>query len=142
MRHNAILWTLPLLLCALLCFPAGRRGAALAAGAAALALVLVRGPLYGALDVVYPDNTTEESVGIPMTILWDIRAQAPRRWTRKRRHSFRRWPRTGEWEDLYQLHRYNSIKFTYDRELIARRSVDGDPLHGGAGRAGLAAPGV
>ena len=65
LRHNAILWTLPLLVCALLCFPWGRRGAALAAGAAALALVLVRGPLYGALDVIYPDNTTEESVGIP-----------------------------------------------------------------------------
>ena len=78
LRHNAILWTLPLLVCALLRHSRrGRRGAALAAGAAALALVLVRGPLYGALDVIYPDNTTEESVGIPMTILWDIRMQAP-----------------------------------------------------------------
>ena len=77
LRHNAILWTLPLLICALLCFPWGRRGAALAAGVTVLTLVLVRGPLYGALDVVYPDNTTEESVGIPMTILWDVRAQAP-----------------------------------------------------------------
>ena len=35
LRHNAILWTLPLLVCALFVLPWGRRGAALAAGAAA-----------------------------------------------------------------------------------------------------------
>ena len=45
-------------------FHGTQRGAALAAGAAALALVLVRGPLYGALTI-HPDNTTEESVASP-----------------------------------------------------------------------------
>lgn len=138
LRHNAILWTLPLLLCALLCFSPGRRGAALAAGVAVLALVLVRGPLYGALDVVYPDNTTEESVGIPMTILWDIRAQAPEALDEETTAFLASLAADGEWESLYQLHRYNSIKFTYDRELIASRSVT--DILSMAGRAALAKP--
>lgn len=138
LRHNAILWTLPLLLCGLLCFPWGRRGAALAAGAAALALALVRGPLYGALDVVYPDNTTEESMGIPMTILWDVRAQAPEALDGETAAFLSALAADGEWEDAYQLHRYNSIKFTYDRELIAERSVT--DILSMAGRAALAAP--
>ena len=138
LRHNAILWTLPLLVCALLCFPWGRRGAALAAGAATLALVLVRGPLYGALDVIYPDNTTEESVGIPMTILWDIRMQAPEALDEETSAFLSDLAADGAWEDVYQLHRYNSIKFTYDRELIAERPVT--EILSMAGRAALARP--
>ena len=138
LRHNAILWTLPLLICALLCFPWGRRGAALAAGVTVLTLVLVRGPLYGALDVVYPDNTTEESVGIPMTILWDVRAQAPEVLDDETSAFLASLAEGGKWEDIYQLHRYNSIKFTYDRELIASRSVT--DILSMAGRAALAEP--
>ena len=138
LRHNAILWTLPLLICALLCFPWGRRGAALAAGVTVLTLVLVRGPLYGARDVVYPDNTTEESVGIPMTILWDVRAQAPEVLDDETSAFLASLAEDGEWEDIYQLHRYNSIKFTYDRELIASRSVT--DILSMAGRAALAEP--
>ena len=138
LRHNAILWTLPLLICALLCFPWGRRGAALAAGVTVLTLVLVRGPLYGALDVVYPDNTTEESVGIPMTILWDVRAQAPEVLDGETATFLSGLAEDGEWGDVYQLHRYNSIKFTYDRELIAGRSVT--DILSMAGRAALAEP--
>ena len=138
LRHNAILWTLPLLICALLCFPWGRRGAALAAGVTVLTLVLVRGPLYGALDVVYPDNTTEESVGIPMTILWDVRAQAPEVLDDETSAFLASLAEGGKWEDIYQLHRYNSIKFTSDRELIASRSVT--DILSMAGRAALAEP--
>lgn len=138
LRHNAILWTLPLLICALLCFPWGRRGAALAAGVTVLTLVLVRGPLYGALDVVYPDNTTEESVGIPMTILWDVRAQAPEVLDDETSAFLASLAEGGKWEDIYQLHRYNSIKFTYDRELIASRSVT--DILSMADRAALAEP--
>ena len=138
LRHNAILWTLPLLICARLCFPWGRRGAALAAGVTVLTLVLVRGPLYGALDVVYPDNTTEESVGISMTILWDVRAQAPEVLDDETSAFLASLAEDGKWEDIYQLHRYNSIKFTYDRELIAGRSVT--DILSMAGRAALAEP--
>lgn len=139
-RHNAILWTLPLLLCALACFPAGRRGAALAAAAAALAVLLVRGPLYGALDVVYPDNTTEESVGVPMTILWDIRSQDPEALDAETAAFLSELAPGEAWRDTYRLHSYNSIKFTYDRELIARRSP-GEILSMAA-RAALASPRV
>ena len=110
----------------------------MAAGAAMLALVLVRGPLYGALDVIYPDNTTEESVGIPMTILWDIRIQAPEALDEETSAFLSDLAADGAWEDVYQLHRYNSIKFTYDRELIAERPVT--EILSMAGRAALARP--
>ena len=88
--------------------------------------------------MVYPDNTTEESVGIPMTILWDVRAQAPEVLDDETSAFLASLAEGGKWEDIYQLHRYNSIKFTYDRELIASRSVT--DILSMADRAALAEP--
>lgn len=140
LRHNGILWTLPLALCALGCFPAARRYAALAMAGAALLLLAVRGPLYGALDVVYPSNTAEESVGLPMTVLGDVKRRAPDALDAETTAFLASLAPDEAWNEVYRLHDYNSIKFTYDRELIAERS----PMEilSMAGRAAAAAPRV
>lgn len=122
-RHNAILWTVPFFLCILLCFRPSKRCAALAGCVAAALMALVQGPLYGALDVVYPSNVTEESMGIPMTILGDIKQRAPESLNQETRDFLSSLATDEAWQETYSLSNYNSIKFTFDRELIAERTA-------------------
>ena len=58
-----------------------------------------------------------------MTILWDIRMQAPEALDETSAFLSRTWLRTGHGEDRLSASPLNSIKFTYDRELIAERPV-------------------
>ncbi len=122
-RHNAFLWTIPLFLCALLCFRPSRRYAALAGCVAAGLMALVEGPLYGALDVIYPSNLTEESVGIPMIVLGDVKQRAAESLDQETTEFLSSLASDEAWQKTYSLNNYNSIKFTFDRELIAQRSV-------------------
>lgn len=118
LRINALLWTVPLLLCVFFAYRKTRVNTALAACVLAAFMGLVQGPLYGALDVVYPNNTKEEAVGLPMTILCDIRQKEP---TKLDRHTFAFLAQLAPdqaWRETYKLHNYNSIKFTFEREYI------------------------
>ncbi|MEG1570898.1 MAG: DUF6020 family protein [Clostridia bacterium] len=119
MRHNAMLFTVPLLACAWLCYRKYWRGAALSAGVLLLCITLIQGPLFGALDVVYPSNTLEESIGLPMTIMGNTKQKNPEALDDETR-SFLSGLATDEaWQNIYQTDQYNAIKFTFDRELIA-----------------------
>lgn len=120
MRHNALAFTLPLALCALLCFAGNRRSGALVAAVMAVVVVVVQGPIIGALDVVYPANLVEESVGIPMTVLGDIKQRAPEALDAQTDAFLRMLATDEDWQSVYVAGNYNSIKFTYDREYIAQ----------------------
>ena len=122
LRVNALFWTVPFLICAFFAFRISRKQA-LAAAAVMIALIaLVNGPLYGALDVVYPDNTVEESIGVPMTVLCDIKRVEPNRLTREANLFLLRLANRKVWDETYVLHNYNSIKFTFPREMIAEKT--------------------
>ena len=118
LRINALLWTAPLLLCIFFAYRNTRVNAALAACVLAAFMGLVQGPLYGALDVVYPDNTKEEAVGLPMTILCDIRQKEPGKLDSHTRMFLAQLAPDRAWRETYRLHNYNSIKFTFEREHI------------------------
>lgn len=136
-RHNGVLWTLPMLLGVFFLYPP-RRYAALSAAVMAAATLLVQGPLFGALDVVYPDNLTEESVGLPMTVLGDICQKELEKLPADARAFLNTLAEEKAWQNTYQLHNYNSIKFTYDRELV--RDTPLLSIWSMAARAGAAAP--
>lgn len=133
-RHNAILWTIPLLVCLIFCFRPSRKQAALAAGVTVALMALIQGPLFGALDVVYPSNFTEESVGVPMTVLGDIKQRAPESLNEETSAFLLSLAADEAWQNTYVLHNYNSIKFTYDHELMQERPVT-DILRMAAGAA-------
>ena len=116
-RHNGMMWTLVLLAGVFFALPA-RKHTALAAGVMAAVMLLVQGPLYGALDVVYPSNFTEESVGLPMTVLGDIRQKEPEVLDGETLAFLNQLADEDAWQRTYQQHNYNSIKFTYPREYI------------------------
>lgn len=122
-RHNALLFTLPLGIIALCSFAGVRRMAALALAVAAAGIVLVRGPLYGSLDVVYPNNTAEEAVGLPMIILGNAMQEAPQSLDEETRGFLLSLADEADWQTVYRRCNYNAIKFTYPRELIADRGA-------------------
>lgn len=117
-RHNGMFYTLPLLLCVALGYGKPVKRLLPLAGTFALALVLVQGPLYGGLDVVYPRNTYEESIGLPMTVLMDARAKNPQALEDRTRAFLEDLADDATFAARYRPGDYNSIKFTYPREKI------------------------
>ena len=138
LRINALLWTVPLILCVFFAYRKTRLQAVLSVVAMVLVMMLVQGPVYGALDVVYPDNTKEEAVGLPMTILGDIRRTEPSKLDRETIAFLALLAPDRAWRETYQLHNYNSIKFTFPREYIKNMPVG--QLLGMTARAAQRAP--
>ncbi len=122
-RHNALLFTVPLGIIALCSFAGTRRMAALALAVAAAGIVLVRGPLYGAFDVVYPNNTAEESIGLPMIVLGNAMQEDPQSLDEETRAFLLSLADEASWQTVYRRCDYNAIKFTYPRELIVDRGA-------------------
>ena len=118
-RHNAMLFTLPLAVIVLCSFAGARRMAALALAVMAAAVLRVKGPLYGSLDVVYPNNTAEEAVGLPMIVLGNAMQQQPEALDEDARAFLLTLAGEESWQKVYRLNDYNAIKFTFARELIA-----------------------
>lgn len=138
-RHNALLFTLPLLACALFTCRGQLMGGLTSLTAMVAALALVLGPLYASLGVVYPQNGLEEAIGVPMTIVCDVRKAAPEALDGETRAFTDLMADEAGW-DAYQWHTYNSIKFGAMRGLVSRLTL-GNVL-GMAGRAAAAAPQV
>ncbi|MEA4999423.1 MAG: hypothetical protein VB087_08565 [Candidatus Limiplasma sp.] len=117
-RHNGLLFSIPLLLTALLTCRAQLWRALLSALTLLATLWLVLGPLYGALEVTYPQNGLEEAIGLPMTVISNIRKQNPDALDAQTRAFTDRMADDAGWA-AYQLDNYNSIKFGRTRALIA-----------------------
>lgn len=138
LRVNALFFTVPLLFCVLLIYRAFWKKIAVSVLLMVLAIALVQGPVFGSLDVIYPDNTVEESIGLPMTVLCDIRKMEPQALDTETRLFLNELVPSKVWRESYVMHNYNSVKFTFPRELIAEHSV-GEIL-GMAARAACNAP--
>lgn len=123
LRVNALFFTVPFVLCILLTYRAFWKKTAVSVLAMALALAVVQGPVFGLLDVVYPKNTVEESIGLPMTVLCDIRKMDPQALDTETRLFLNKLAPSKVWQEGYVMHNYNSIKFTFPRELIAEHSA-------------------
>ena len=121
-RHNALFFTLPLLLAAIVCYRAQLRSLLLTIAVLVACLALVWGPLYGALDVTYPNNSLEESIGVPMTVISDIRKQNPDALDNETRAFTDAMADEQGWE-RYQPHVYNSIKFGATRQAVANAAM-------------------
>jgi len=137
-RHNALLFTLPLVVIVVCCYVGSRRMAALACAVMVGCMLLVRGPLYGALDIVYPDNTVEEAVGLPMIVMGNIKQQQPDALDEETHFFLGQLATDEEWMTVYRPNDYNAIKFTFPRELVGEREAM--EILGMAARAASKAP--
>lgn len=118
-RHNALLFTVPLLLVTLFTCHRQLWQGLISTLVMLGVLALVLGPLYSALHVVYPQNGMEEAIGLPMTVISNIRKQNPSALDAETRAFTDQMAGEAGWE-AYQLDNYNSIKFGATRALIAR----------------------
>lgn len=123
LRVNALFFTLPFALCVFFAYRPLRKKVLASAAVMALVIALVQGPVFGSLDVVYPDNTLEESIGLPMTVLCDVRRVQPYKLDAESRLFLNGLASNQAWKETYVLHNYNSIKFTFPRERIAEESA-------------------
>ena len=110
-RHNALLITVSLLAALLLCYPAQLKRLLLTAAVAAGCVALTYGPLYAAVGVTYPDNTFEESIGVPMTVLCDAYDANRDALDDETRAFLGGLYSDEEWAQYYVRGNYNSIKF-------------------------------
>ena len=116
-RHNGVLAVLPLFLCLLCCVGKYRKKL----GITALVWVLCLGMMsyvYTQFDVVYPNNTLEESVGLPMTLLCNQKQLDESRLSDETNAFLNELATPETWQTVYRQNDYNSIKFTYPREYI------------------------
>lgn len=76
-RHNGILYTIPLLILMLLFFRELRREAAVSLVLMLAGMWIIEHPIYDLVGASRPDQTYVETVGVPMTILCNVHEMAP-----------------------------------------------------------------
>ena len=116
-RHNACFFTVPLAIILIIAYRREKKTKWVVLSALALVL-LVRFPLYSALDVTYPDNTVAEAAGLPMTIMGDVLVQNPDALSDTTKEFLLSIAPEEEWQAEYELGNYNSVKFSFNASEI------------------------
>ena len=115
-RHNAILFTVPLLFG--VCLYASRRQRIALVALFLVLLFLVKVPLYSALDVEKPDRRQTELLGLPMTMIGNVVKEHPESLDEETREFVYAYATQEEWEELYHCGDFNSIKFTRPKSTV------------------------
>lgn len=111
-RHNAILFTLPLIFAILLTLKPKK---ALAIGLSILALItIIKGPIYTVINVEKPDKRQIETLGLPMTIIGAVVAKTPEALDEETKEFAYKIATKEFWEENYTMGSYNSVKFDDD----------------------------
>lgn len=108
-RHNAILFTAPLILAACL-YVTKKRGIVLILGIVVL-FAAIKLPLYAALDVSNPDKRQIETLGFPMTVIGAVTAKYPEALDSETKEFVYAVAPKEVWEDRYKPGTYNYIKW-------------------------------
>lgn len=115
-RHNGILLTLILLLALL--FILGRKRWFLVAAVFVLFMILVKGPVYHALNVEKPDRRVVETVGLPLTVIGNVAANNPDAMDEELREFAYSVLSPDEWTGLYRTGSFNSVKSRCHLDVI------------------------
>jgi hypothetical protein len=110
-RHNGFFFTAPLYILIILLYSKRIVRALFSAALALLVIFLIKVPLYKAINVEYPHNTYQESVGIPMTILGNVLVKNPSRLPPEAKEFLYTIAPAEKWSKKYIPGSYNSIKF-------------------------------
>lgn len=114
-RHNAILFTAPLLFAVL--FQISPKRVLLIASAIILLISAIKGPLYKALQVESPDKRQVETLGLPMTVIGAAVKYAPEKMDDEiLRFAYSVAP-AEIWDKYYSYGDFNSVKFLSETDL-------------------------
>lgn len=109
-RHNGILFTLPLM-AAVVLWVGFRRTILLCVGIVVL-IAGIRGPLYTALDVRNPGFRKEEMLGMPMTVIGAVVKYAPENLDEETRKFVDQVAPQEAWQKYYEYGNFNYLKET------------------------------
>lgn len=108
-RHNAVLFTVPMLIAMLLYL---KRRAIVIIGICFLAsVILIEGPLYALLKVEQPGKRREELLGIPVAVIGGVAAEDPQALDEEMKDFIYDLAPEKYWTNRYIMGYYNTVKF-------------------------------
>lgn len=120
-RHNAFLYTLPLLFFLFFGYRKQVREITKVVFLSITLIILIKGPLYYCLNVSRPDNLPEEIVSLPMTIMGDVMKKNPDKLPLNTKALLNKIATDEQWQQLYRCGHYGSIRFTTDSANIVKK---------------------
>ena len=108
-RHNAILFTAPLLLAAMFCI-SKKRSVVICLSFLAL-LVAIKGPLYSALNVPAAESRQSEMLGLPINVIGAVAVNDPDALDEETREFVYAVAPQEDWEEYYTLGSFNDLKW-------------------------------
>ena len=108
-RHNAILFTLPLLIAMMLYLK--RKAVIITALCFAAAIILIEGPLYAMLHVTQPGDRTEEMLGVPVSVIGAVAKQNPNALDPETKQFIYSVAPPETWAKNYVIGNFNTVKF-------------------------------
>ena len=139
-RHNGILFTIPLLVLAVFCFREIRRESILSLALMLAGMMLIKYPVYSLVGASRPEQTYVETVGVPMTILCNIHETAPESLDGEAAEFLARIGPEKRWK-IYEMGNYNSFKFVTNANAVISETEPADFLRFTA-RTAANAPGL
>ena len=109
-RHNAVLFALPMLLAILLSIDK-RKWKIILLSSCLLLVVLVKGPLYSMLQVEKPGSRSVETLGLPMTVIGAVVTEDPSALDEETLAFAYSVASPECWEENYSVGDFNSVKF-------------------------------
>lgn len=108
-RHNALLFTIPLIIAVLL-YMTKKRGLIICISVIVLCLG-IKLPLYSAIGVTSPDKRQIETLGLPMTIIGAVVTHTPEALDAETREFAYKVAPKEVWEEKYKDGSYNAVKW-------------------------------
>ncbi len=108
-RHNAILFTLPMLIAMLLYLK--RKAAIITAVCFAAAIILIEGPLYAMLNVTQPGDRQEEMLGVPVAVIGTVAKKNPNALDQETKQFIYSVAPPETWAKNYVIGNFNTVKF-------------------------------
>ena len=109
-RHNAVLFTLPLLIAVLLCVWNKEKCLKIILYYLII-LVLIKDPIYHTLNVQEEKFQQVELLGVPLSMLGNVAKEAPDAFDQETAEFIFSIAPKEDWKSLYQCGNYNSIKW-------------------------------
>lgn len=108
-RHNALLFTLPMLIAMLLYLK--RKAAVITAVCFVAAVILIEGPFYALLNVEQPGDRETEMLGVPVSVIGAVAARNPSALDDDVKEFIYSVAPSESWTDGYIMGNFNTVKF-------------------------------
>lgn len=126
-RHNSILFTIPFLVLAILCFREIRKESIVSLVLMLAGMMIIKYPVYSLVGASRPNQTYVETVGVPMTILCNIHETAPESLDPEAAAFLASIGPEKRW-NIYEMGNYNSFKFVTNANAVISETDPADFL--------------